>query len=411
MTTNLKIELKPLILSITLIMLFPSLFSQTNSSSDGLWSTAGNWTAGVPNSTEVVNITHAMTLDLNILIDNGGDYTVTDPGSITDPSGGTSYDINVRGSGSFDIDGNVTIEGNLTVINNGSITVRSGDTLRVGGNLLFKNSTSLTVEAGGVIIVDGDFSLQNSNNTVIDGTVSVGGNVNTRNTATITGTGNLEAGGTITTKNSSSVFGNTGDCDPGPCEEGSGQGLPIKLLDFAANQDYNNIVKVNWTTGSEINNHYFTVQGSIDGEQFNDLKMLAGAGNSNETKYYQTVVEGLNAEVFYLRLKQTDFDGKQEIFNPIAIRNNHLENERTNNLQVYPNPADGNTMQVKLHRDDVGFYTCKWINLQGQVVYMEELNITSSGTEILSGRSINPGFYYFHIQKGEKTFQEKVIVR
>ena len=68
---------------------------------------------------------------------------------------------------------------------------------------------------------------------------------------------------------------NFGTVDMG-CYE-SDQVLPVELLEFKAHLDNGN-VRVSWTTATEINNDYFTVERSHDGIHFVEIKVLTWSG-------------------------------------------------------------------------------------------------------------------------------------
>ena len=90
-------------------------------------------------------------------------------------------------------------------------------------------------------------------------------------------------------------------------------GLPVQLISFdiiATKENENLKVLCNWATASEINNNYFSVERSKDGEHFENIGMVKGAGNTNTTILYNFTDETPLTGTSYYRLKQTDFDGK-----------------------------------------------------------------------------------------------------
>lgn len=94
--------------------------------------------------------------------------------------------------------------------------------------------------------------------------------------------------------------------------------LPVELgIFFGYSYEGKSILK--WTTFSENNNDYFTVERSIDSENWTQLGNVEGAGYSTSgidyTYYDNHPLTGVN----YYRLKQTDFDGKYQYFNIIPI--------------------------------------------------------------------------------------------
>jgi hypothetical protein len=121
--------------------------------------------------------------------------------------------------------------------------------------------------------------------------------------------------------------------------------LPIELVDFKAACD-NNTVTLNWTTATEINNDYFTIQRSADLVDFENVAVVDGAGNSNVYINYTAKDHYPLAGTSYYRLMQTDYNGQFEIFSPITVSCVTGDNDVIN---IYPNPANDKlnvTMQL-----------------------------------------------------------------
>lgn len=111
--------------------------------------------------------------------------------------------------------------------------------------------------------------------------------------------------------------------------------LPIELLYFNAEKSGNKIL-FHWATLAEINNDFFTIEQSLDGEQWNEIANVKGAGNSSNMIEYSTSTINTHEPVLYYRLRQTDFDGKFS-YSQVAI----VENEQVFNFTVVPNPSEG----------------------------------------------------------------------
>lgn len=111
--------------------------------------------------------------------------------------------------------------------------------------------------------------------------------------------------------------------------------LPIELLSFSAVPEKAE-VKLAWSTASELNNDFFTVQRSQDAEQWQDVIEVKGAINSKERIDYEAL-DGLPfTGVSYYRLKQTDLDGQ---YTYSSVR--RIEITELFQLKVYPNPSSG----------------------------------------------------------------------
>ena len=96
--------------------------------------------------------------------------------------------------------------------------------------------------------------------------------------------------------------------------------LPIELIDFnGVNTNLGN--ELTWTTVSELNNNYFTLEHSTDGYIWNTITTMDGAGNSTSTVEYNYTHENYSDILNYYRLSQTDYDGKSETFKVVVIDN------------------------------------------------------------------------------------------
>ena len=109
--------------------------------------------------------------------------------------------------------------------------------------------------------------------------------------------------------------------------------LPIELISFNATEMLDEI-KIDWTTQSEINNDYFSVERSFDGKEFYALENISGAGNSTTQLTYSYNDHNLLAGARYYRLKQTDYDGnfKYSDIIPLIVKQQTI----VYNAQQYP---------------------------------------------------------------------------
>ncbi len=121
---------------------------------------------------------------------------------------------------------------------------------------------------------------------------------------------------------------------------GSDSPLPITLGDFIAEcVEGNRLLK--WSTVSEVNNDFFTIHRSIDLQNWEEVRKLSGAGNSNETISYEYIDSGLMFGRVYYRLTQTDYNGNYEVFNGniVSVECDGVASKTF--MKVYPNPTDG----------------------------------------------------------------------
>lgn len=180
---------------------------------------------------------------------------------------------------------------------------------------------------------------------------------------------------------------------------GSGTSLPIDLLSFTAKADGTS-VNIDWIVESQVNNDYFTIERSTNAMDWESVKEISGDGNNNTQMDYHFVDTNPYDGVSYYRLKQTDYDGRFEIFPPKSVI---IKDDMTIGLNIKPNPAI-NEIQLDLvhpnpkirpYNHDVRIY-----NSNGNEVYkmffMGELNdFTIDVTKFKSG-------YYIVKSKSEQ---------
>jgi len=111
--------------------------------------------------------------------------------------------------------------------------------------------------------------------------------------------------------------------------------LPIELINFEA-RVYGNEVLTRWSTASELNNDFFTVERSSDGLEFSEIGIIKGQGTSQQKSDYQFVDIKPLPDVSYYRLKQTDYDKKSSYSRIVSVTR-----EDGGGLIVYPNPTQG----------------------------------------------------------------------
>ena len=123
--------------------------------------------------------------------------------------------------------------------------------------------------------------------------------------------------------------------------------LPIKLVTFYGEKEQNkNILR--WTTASEKNNDYFTIEKTTDGKEFHEVGRIEGAGNSIYHNSYSLTDANVENILNYYRLVQTDFDGKKEYSDLITIDNRNSDNTERKLIKVT------NTWGQEINEDYIG---------------------------------------------------------
>ncbi|HWY13023.1 MAG TPA: T9SS type A sorting domain-containing protein [Bacteroidia bacterium] len=176
--------------------------------------------------------------------------------------------------------------------------------------------------------------------------------------------------------------------------------LPIELTNFT-NNCKGNSVELNWTTATEKDNDYFTVEKSKDAYNFFEIGRVKGAGNSNSLLKYEFTDANLQTEVSYYRIKQTDFD-KSFTYSQI------LSSEKCKpvydvQFDIFPNPSND---QLKINSN---VFSAKIIivNALGKIIY--ESNTEYYGTSLDVSQFENGLYFVQMINDG--TIQTKKFIK
>jgi hypothetical protein len=178
--------------------------------------------------------------------------------------------------------------------------------------------------------------------------------------------------------------------------------LPIELLSFSANC-YNQNIVITWSTATENNNDYFTIEQSADAANWILIKTVDGAGNSSTLRNYFFTDSITQNAISYFRLKQTDFDGKSKYSKVITIRN-CKENSALNSLVIYPNPAGG-IINFLFNGDIRQVRSIEVFNVLGERVYYSGRYQSSID---LTNKSA--GLYFVHFNLSTKTITSKIVI-
>jgi hypothetical protein len=150
--------------------------------------------------------------------------------------------------------------------------------------------------------------------------------------------------------------------------------LPVDLLSFNATCSHD-IVDIDFTVLSQINNDYFLVERSEDAVNWEVIGNIDGAGNTNTQMDYNFVDANPLATQGYYRLTQVDFDAKSETFWPVTTECS--TNNTGLDISVYPNPIlDHFTIEIDLEEyqgDDV-YYTI--LDIRGSIVKEDQISLT-----------------------------------
>jgi hypothetical protein len=180
--------------------------------------------------------------------------------------------------------------------------------------------------------------------------------------------------------------------------------MPIELISFAGKVD-GGIVNLKWSTASEVNNDYFTIEKSEDGFTFDAVGYVDGYGNSNEVLYYEYVDEN-PYQLTYYRLKQTDYDGAYSYSSIIKVSEELCS---TDEIEIASTEGSVNVM---VNTTQSGKMNISIYSLGGTLVYNAVRHIESgcSTVKLTPGLSGNTVYLVSASLNARKPVNTKVYI-
>jgi len=132
--------------------------------------------------------------------------------------------------------------------------------------------------------------------------------------------------------------------------------LPIELVRFTVDCESS---VVTWVTVTETNTSHYIIQGSDDAYEWNDIRTVEAAGNSNQILKYSEKVDPYG----YYRLHQFDVDGSNK-YSDILYGCPDFESI---NVIVFPNPNDG-----RFFINHPGIYNIEIYDMVGKLIFSEK---------------------------------------
>ena len=110
--------------------------------------------------------------------------------------------------------------------------------------------------------------------------------------------------------------------------------LPVELLSFDVNCVEENSKEISWSTASERNSDYFSIEKSSDGIDWIEINRVEAAGNSTSILQYSMIDSASDENTVYYRLNQVDNDGKSKLYDAVSAICKEGET-----IRVFPNPT------------------------------------------------------------------------
>ncbi|ASS50485.1 MAG: hypothetical protein A3D31_13035 [Candidatus Fluviicola riflensis] len=183
--------------------------------------------------------------------------------------------------------------------------------------------------------------------------------------------------------------------------------LPVELLSFTATAN-DGTVDLNWTTETENNNDYFTIEKSRDAINFEEVGIVnAGENNHLLQNYTLSDLHPWNG-ISYYRLKQTDNDGS---FVYLGIEAVNMDVPIDCAFSIYPNPLSTNQIHFYFNDLPKQEIILSIMDLSGKITYATTIYADNNGEYLAYlPDELTAGVYSVLVQIQTKLYTQKLIV-
>lgn len=179
--------------------------------------------------------------------------------------------------------------------------------------------------------------------------------------------------------------------------------LPIELTDLTAACDKGNAL-VKWSTATEINNDFFTIERSDDGANFRIVGTVNGSGTSSIPHSYSfNDPEPLTATTYY-RLRQTDFNGQSTV---TKIVYTEPCGNSTDFIDAFSSNDD---VTVVMNISLAGDYVINVTDARGRLLSSEQVTAAAGANRFeMSSKLPATGIYFVTVTgSNEKSFSKRI---
>lgn len=180
----------------------------------------------------------------------------------------------------------------------------------------------------------------------------------------------------------------------------------IVLTEFDITPNNSN-VDIFWRVRSQVNNDYFTIERSEDCYNWKEVRVVNGSGTINIEQCFVITDYNAYSGISYYRLKQTSFNGKTEIFDPLSI---NIKKKETIVLNIRPNPVI-DYMEVEMDyttNPDIN-HDIRIYNSSGKKVYSKRFE--DGVNNFIINISRYPSGSYFIVAKSDKFYSESQFIK
>jgi len=184
--------------------------------------------------------------------------------------------------------------------------------------------------------------------------------------------------------------------------------VPVELVSFSASIAAN-VVTLNWSTTTELNNHGFEIERRSDKGNWRTIGFREGKGTTSEPQQYSYAdkLDIVSSKLYY-RLKQIDFNGSFEYSDIVEIEITPLVCSLAQN---YPNPFNPNT-KIKFVIAKSSLVNLKVYNVLGKeaITLVNEERPAGNYEVEFNATDLPSGVYFYQLRAGSFIQTNKMIL-
>jgi hypothetical protein len=182
--------------------------------------------------------------------------------------------------------------------------------------------------------------------------------------------------------------------------------LPVELIDFTAELNEHRNYVLSWTTASEQNAAYFTVEKTNDPDkEFEVIGKINAHGNSTVVSNYSLEdTRPINGYSYY-RILIHDFNGT---VTSSKILKKHLD-AIAPVMKIFPNPGYGGELFLDIDDTSARLKHLEIISATGQQIYTAEFSI-SDITKAIKLPQLSKGIYYAKLKIDDQLIFQRLMV-
>ena len=175
-----------------------------------------------------------------------------------------------------------------------------------------------------------------------------------------------------------------------------GIALPVTWVKVAAAQQGKNVL-INWSTATESNSSYFSVEHSTNAREFSEVGRVVAKENSSTQTNYSFTHYPISDNIHYYRIKEVDKDNHY-LYSPIL----KVTVNDNNTFAVFPNPAKGMITVSGLSATGV----IRIFSLEGKNILTQKV---TAQTLTFNLGQLHSGVYMVQYTDGKHSYIQKMV--